>query len=53
MLIGFSLAVAVLFLGAFLWAFRADQYRDTHTPAMRMLFEEEANTSNSGEEEPP
>ena len=52
MLIGFSLAVAVIFLGTFLWAFRADQYRDTHTPAMRMLFEEDDNTSDSGEEKP-
>ncbi len=42
MLIGFSLAVALVFLAAFLWALRSDQYRDTHTPAMRMLFEEPA-----------
>ena len=52
MLIGFSLAVALSFLGAFLWALRTDQYRDTCTPAMRVLFdEEEPNRSDSGEEE--
>ncbi len=56
MLIGFSLAVALLFLAAFLWAVRTNQYRDTHTPAMRILFEEEtanqtSHRSNSGEED--
>lgn len=51
MLIGFSLAVALLFLAAFLWALRTDQYRDTCTPAMRMLFDDQSNESDSGEEE--
>ena len=41
MLIGCSITVALIFLAAFLWALRSEQYRDTHTPAMRMLFEEE------------
>ena len=54
MLIGFSLAVALVFLAAFLWALRTDQYRDTCTPAMRMLFDEQTpHQSDSGEEESP
>ena len=52
MLIGFSLAVALVFLGAFLWALRSDQFRDTCPPAMRMLFDEQTpRQSDSGEEE--
>lgn len=56
MLIGFSLAVALVFLAAFLWAVRSNQYRDTCTPAMRILFEEEtahgtSNHSDPGEED--
>lgn len=42
-LIGFSLLVALLFLWAFFWAMRNDQYADTHTPAMRILFDNDAN----------
>lgn len=41
LLIGISLLVALLFLGAFLWAVRSGQYEDTYTPAVRMLFDEE------------
>ncbi|MDO7850435.1 cbb3-type cytochrome oxidase assembly protein CcoS [Hymenobacter convexus] len=40
LLISISLVVALLFLGAFLWAVRSGQYEDTYTPAVRMLFEE-------------
>ncbi|MBL0176578.1 MAG: cbb3-type cytochrome oxidase assembly protein CcoS [Ignavibacteria bacterium] len=39
-LIGFSLLVALVFLGAFLWAVRSGQYEDQYTPSVRMLFEE-------------
>lgn len=35
-----SLAVAVLFLGAFLWAVRSGQYEDTCTPGMRVLTDD-------------
>ena len=35
-----SLAVALLFLGAFVWSVRNGQYEDTVTPAMRMLAED-------------
>ncbi len=35
-----SLVVALLFLGAFIWAVRAGQYEDTCTPSMRMLADD-------------
>ena len=40
LLVGFSLLVALIFLGAFFWALRNGQYTDTTTPALRMLFKE-------------
>lgn len=35
-----SLSVAIIFLIAFLWAVRTDQFEDTFTPSMRILNEE-------------
>jgi len=43
LLIGVSLLVAIGFLIAFLIAVRKGQYKDTHTPAIRMLFDENGN----------
>jgi cbb3-type cytochrome oxidase maturation protein len=40
-LIGFSVLVAGGFLAGFLWAVRSGQYDDRHTPAVRMLFDDE------------
>ncbi|GAB2949999.1 hypothetical protein GCM10027048_13950 [Hymenobacter coalescens] len=40
-LITISLCVAVLFLLAFVWAVRSQQYDDTYTPSVRMLFEDQ------------
>jgi len=40
-LIGCSVLVAAGFLAAFLWAVRSGQYDDRHTPAVRMLFDDE------------
>ena len=40
LLIAVSLLVAIGFLLAFLIAVRKGQYKDTHTPAIRMLFDE-------------
>jgi cbb3-type cytochrome oxidase maturation protein len=37
-----SLAVALTFLGGFIWAVRSGQYEDTCTPAMRVLTEDPA-----------
>jgi cbb3-type cytochrome oxidase maturation protein len=39
-LIAFSLLVALLFLGAFLWAVKSGQFRDTYTPSVRILFDD-------------
>ncbi len=35
-----SLAVAVAFLAAFIWAVKAGQFEDTTTPGMRILGED-------------
>ncbi len=40
LLMAASLMVAVIFLAAFLWAVRTDQFEDTYTPSMRLLNEE-------------
>ncbi|AKQ44954.1 hypothetical protein TH63_03820 [Rufibacter radiotolerans] len=41
LLISISILVAVLFLGAFLWAVRSGQYEDDYTPSVRILFDNE------------
>ncbi len=46
-LIALSLLVALSFLAAFLWAVRTGQYDDTHTPGMRVLFEDTKKTSQT------
>ena len=52
-LIGVSLLVAAGFLIAFLIAVKKGQYKDTHTPAIRVLFdnetEEEKKEKNNSE----
>jgi cbb3-type cytochrome oxidase maturation protein len=35
-----SLAIAVAFLGGFVWAVRAGQFEDTYTPSLRVLADE-------------
>lgn len=46
MLIGFSLLVALIFLGLFFWAVKSGQFDDQYTPSMRVLFD-----SNKSSEE--
>lgn len=41
-----SLSIALLFLGAFVWAVRSGQYEDTQTPSLRILTEPEAALKN-------
>ncbi|CEN54271.1 Nitrogen fixation protein fixS (modular protein) [Capnocytophaga canis] len=41
MLITISIAVALLFFFLFITAVRRGQFDDSHTPAVRMLFEDE------------
>ncbi len=55
-LIGFSLLVALTFLGLYLWAVRTGQFDDKYTPSVRMLFDDgtkprEANGSEPHEED--
>ncbi|MDR9414707.1 MAG: cbb3-type cytochrome oxidase assembly protein CcoS [Gracilimonas sp.] len=45
MLIGFSLLVALIFLGLFFWAVRSGQFDDQHTPSMRVLFDSKDSSS--------
>lgn len=40
-LIIISITVAVGFLAAFFWAVKSGQYDDDHTPAMRILLEDD------------
>jgi len=40
LLITISLAIALIFLGMFLWSMKSGQYDDTYTPSVRMLFED-------------
>ena len=44
-----SLAVALAFLGSFVWAVKAGQFEDTTTPAMRILGEDEPGRQEVGQ----
>jgi cbb3-type cytochrome oxidase maturation protein len=50
LLIAVSLLVAIGFLIAFLIAVKKGQYKDTHTPAIRVLFED-SNPDEKNKEE--
>lgn len=43
-LIGCSVFIALIFLGAFLWANKTGQHEDTETPAIRILFDDEPSS---------
>ena len=47
-----SLAVALAFLGAFIWAVRSGQFDDTHTPSMRILMDEKKPSPHISRSEP-
>ena len=51
-LIGCSVFVALIFLGAFIWANKTGQHEDTQTPAIRMLFDDELSTPQDEATEP-
>jgi cbb3-type cytochrome oxidase maturation protein len=42
-----SLAVGLVFVGAFVWSVRSGQYEDTLTPSMRMLHDDAATQIHS------
>ncbi len=48
-MIGASLVVAVGFLLAFIWAVKSGQFDDSHTPAIRMLFDQRGKTKSKQE----
>jgi cbb3-type cytochrome oxidase maturation protein len=52
-LIGCSILVAVVFLGAFFWANRTGQHDDLYTPSVRILFEDEVQAAEQEEELAP
>ena len=41
-----SLAVAICFLGAFLWAVKSGQFEDRYTPSVRVLFDDEVKNKD-------
>ncbi|MGJ1206416.1 cbb3-type cytochrome oxidase assembly protein CcoS [Sphingobacterium lactis] len=46
MLIGCSVLIALIFLGAFFWASKNGQHEDTYTPSVRILFDDEPQESD-------
>ena len=40
LLLGASLMVALIFLGAFIWSVKSGQYEDDFSPAHKILFED-------------
>ncbi len=51
-----SLAIGLVFVGAFVWAVRGGQYEDTLTPAMRVLLDDatiQKNLPQAGEQAAP
>ncbi len=44
MLTGISLLLALVFLGAFVWAAKSGQFEDDYTPSVRMLFDDPTST---------
>ena len=49
-LIGCSVFIALIFLGAFFWANKTGQHEDTYTPSVRILFDDEV--VSDGDTEP-
>ena len=50
-LIGCSVLLALIFLGAFFWASRTGQHDDTYTPSVRILFDDEITSQKSDEDQ--
>ena len=44
-LIGCSIIMALIFLGAFIWSLKDGQQDDMVTPGIRVLFDDEAKSS--------
>ena len=50
LLIGVSLLAALSFLVMFIWAVKTGQYEDTYTPSVRILFDDEDESTNETKE---
>ncbi|MGI4805426.1 MAG: cbb3-type cytochrome oxidase assembly protein CcoS [Janthinobacterium lividum] len=50
-LIGCSVLIALIFLGAFVWASKTGQHDDTYTPSVRILFDDELTTKKSDKDQ--
>ena len=48
-LISASLLIAAGFLIAFFWSVKSGQYQDDYTPSVRILFDNDKNTSEKSE----
>lgn len=46
-LIGCSVFIALIFLAAFFWANKTGQNDDTYTPSIRMLFDDELESTET------
>lgn len=44
-----SLVVALGFLAAFFWSVKDNQYEDTYTPSIRILFDDTYSEAETGE----
>ena len=44
LLIFISLAIALIFLGAFIWNVKSGQYDDTYGPSVRMLYDDKKDS---------
>ncbi len=40
-LVGCSIVMALIFLGAFIWSLKNGQHDDVYTPGIRVLFDDE------------
>ena len=48
-LIGCSVLMALIFLGAFFWAQKNGQNDDLYAPSVRILFDEELDKNNNND----
>lgn len=49
-LVGCSVLMAIIFLGAFIWASKTGQNDDVYTPGVRVLFDDETEEQESEED---
>jgi len=52
LLIGISFLVAFLFLVLFIWAVKSGQFDDTFTPSIRILFDDDLESTIEDKDKP-